>query len=141
MLLQPKYQQSRQAIRRLLRGVSCVCPHYRSRLQVCRRWCLLLLGTGRRDVPRRSRHHRWSWSIISPRAPLPLRGFIIAVGRAATKSVSPPQNATHADTPSISISIAPEARNTPTATNIATRYGIILTAVEKPSFAPSINAS
>ena len=38
-------------------------------------------------------------------------------------------------------SIAPDARNTPIETIIATRKGIILMAIEKPSFAPSINAS
>ena len=36
-------------------------------------------------------------------------------------------------------SIAPDARNIPIAHSIAVRYGIIITAVEKPSFAPSVN--
>ena len=53
--------------------------------------------------------------------PLPLSGFISAVGRAPTNSVSPPTRATHQAMPSIRKSIAPEARNTPMATSIATR--------------------
>ena len=39
------------------------------------------------------------------------------------------------------MSMAPDALKTPIATSIATRYGIILTAVVNPSFAPSTNAS
>ena len=38
-------------------------------------------------------------------------------------------------------SIAPEALNIPMATRIAMRYGIIRTAISKPSFAPSTNDS
>ena len=41
----------------------------------------------------------------------------------------------------MSTSIAPEARNTPMATSMAMRYGMMRTAVEKPSFAPSMKAS
>ena len=36
-------------------------------------------------------------------------------------------------------SIAPEARNIPIAQSIAVRYGMIITAVENPSFAPVVN--
>ena len=38
-------------------------------------------------------------------------------------------------------SIAPDARNTPMATSMAMRYGMMRTAVANPSFAPSMNAS
>ena len=80
-------------------------------------------------------------STISPRAPLPLSGRINAVGKAGTKSVFSPHNANNQPIPCTSRSIAPLARNIPTATSIAIRYGIIPTAVLNPSFAPSINAS
>jgi hypothetical protein len=43
--------------------------------------------------------------------------------------------------PDIKLSIAPEARNTPIPTKIATKNGIIFTAIEKPSLAPSIKES
>ncbi len=60
-------------------------------------------------------------SSISPRAPLPLSGFMKAVGRAPTKSVLTPHWATHQAMPSMSMSMAPEALKTPIATRIATR--------------------
>lgn len=43
--------------------------------------------------------------------------------------------------PSMIKSIAPEARNTPIPTKMATRYGMIVTAVLNPSLAPSMNVS
>ena len=60
-------------------------------------------------------------STIIPRAPEPERGFIKAVGSAPTHWASKPQRCTAHDTPSMSASIAPLARNTPIATSIATR--------------------
>ena len=60
-------------------------------------------------------------STIMPRAPLPLSGFIRAVGSAPTHSASLPVLLTSAAMPSIAQSIAPEARNTPMLTSMATR--------------------
>ena len=60
-------------------------------------------------------------STIMPRAPLPLRGFMSAVGRAVTQSDGRPLCRTSHAMPSTSQSMAPEARNTPTPTRMATR--------------------
>ena len=60
-------------------------------------------------------------STIMPRAPLPLSGFISAVGKAPTKPASPPQALTTAAMPSVNKSMAPEARNTPMPTKMATK--------------------
>ena len=60
-------------------------------------------------------------STIMPREPLPLRGFISAVGNAPTQSVGAPSSAaTHAMPPVIQ-SITPAARKTPMPTSMATR--------------------
>ena len=58
---------------------------------------------------------------IIPRAPLPLSGFIRAVGNAPTKSESIPIASMARVMPAIKKSIAPEARNTAMATSIATK--------------------
>ena len=55
------------------------------------------------------------------RAALPENGFTIAVGRASTKRLSQPIDSTNQRTPFNTLSKAPEARNTPTAHNIATK--------------------
>ena len=60
-------------------------------------------------------------STIMPRAPLPLRGFINAVGSASMKSVFKPMNVKPLPMPATRMSMAPEARNTPMATRMATR--------------------
>ena len=60
-------------------------------------------------------------SIMSPRAPLPDKGFIRAVGRASTKLVSRPHVDIHHLMLLMSISIAPEDRNTPIPTRMATK--------------------
>lgn len=80
-------------------------------------------------------------SSISPLAPLPLSGFMSAVGTAPAKSGLIPHISKHHASPFSSSSIAPHALNIPTATSMAMRYGIIPTAVLNPSLAPSINAS
>ena len=60
-------------------------------------------------------------STIMPRAPLPLRGFIKAVGMPSTQRVSNPRAATAVFSPSTRKSSVPDARNMPTATRMATR--------------------
>ena len=60
-------------------------------------------------------------STIMPLAPLPERGFISAVGSAPTKSLLPPMASTACRMPSISMSMAPDALNTPMPTSMATR--------------------
>ncbi len=60
-------------------------------------------------------------SSIRPLAPLPERGFMNAVGSAPTKSAFSPHCLTAHAMPSIIMPIAPDARNTPTATRMATR--------------------
>ena len=60
-------------------------------------------------------------SISIARAALPENGLTIAVGKASTKRVSRPVQATKWRIPSKPNSSAPEARNTPTAHSIATR--------------------
>ena len=57
------------------------------------------------------------------------------------KSVRRPSAATIRPMPFTRKSSAPEARKTPIATRMAMRYGMILTATENPSLAPSMNAS
>ena len=79
--------------------------------------------------------------INSARAALPEKGLTIAVGSASTKRVSQPSHSTTWRIPSRPKSSAPEARNTPTAQSIATRYGSRFLATSKPSLAPSTNAS
>ena len=80
-------------------------------------------------------------SIINARAPLPLNGFISAVGNASTKRVSKPSNATPLAMPSTNTSIMPLARNIPIATNIANKKGIMEIATSNPFLAPSTNNS
>ena len=80
-------------------------------------------------------------SISIARAALPENGLTIAVGRASTKRESIPAHCTRCRMPSRPKSNAPDARNTPTAQSIATRYGSRLLATSKPSFAPSTKAS
>ena len=60
-------------------------------------------------------------SIISPRAPLPERGFMIAVGTAADRSGLMPTRENICASPCSSSPIAPLARNIPTATRMAMR--------------------
>src|SRR3712207_7645311 len=60
-------------------------------------------------------------SNIMPRAPLPLKGFMNAVGKPPTKSLFMPSCSTIHRMPPMSISMAPDALKTPTATNMATR--------------------
>ena len=73
-----------------------------------------------------------------PNDPLPDNGLIIARG---TFSGGKPIAFKKGDIREINSSIAPEALNIPMATRIAMRYGIIRTAISKPSFAPSTNDS
>ena len=76
-----------------------------------------------------------------PLAPLPLIGFIKAVGKPSTNLVSAPNAANKFFIASITTSKVPLVLNNEIATNIPTKYGIIFTAVSKPPFAPSIKAS
>ena len=80
-------------------------------------------------------------SISIARAALPENGLTIAVGSASTKRVSQPAHSTRCRIPSRPKSSAPDARSTPTAHSIATRYGSRFLATSKPSLAPSTNAS
>lgn len=80
-------------------------------------------------------------SIMNPRAPVPLSGFMNAVGNASTKLVSAPVVPTIHRIPSMTKSSAPLALNIPTATSMAMRNGIMRIAVLNPSLAPSMNAS
>ena len=73
-------------------------------------------------------------SIISPLAPLPLRGFINATGSAPVNRVSKPSQAKNFSNPATMKSIAPDALKIPIATSIATRKGIIFIATPKPFF-------
>ena len=68
-------------------------------------------------------------SIIMARAPLPENGFIRAVGSASTQRASKPSARTAPRIAPISSSSAPLARNTAIATSMATRYGMMVTAV------------
>lgn len=77
-------------------------------------------------------------SFIIPEAPPPDRGLIIAIGRT---SPGIPINFVTGENIEVTKSIAPEALNMPMATSMATKKGIILTAVSKPSLAPSAKAS
>ena len=56
-----------------------------------------------------------------PRAPLPDSGFMMAVGSASTNSAFDPVSPTSHLMAPMSQSMAPEARNTPMATRMATR--------------------
>ena len=60
-------------------------------------------------------------SIISPRAPLPERGFMMAVGTAAERSGLIPTRENRYASPCSSSPIAPLARNIPTAMSMAMR--------------------
>ena len=60
-------------------------------------------------------------SIISPRAPLPERGFMMAVGTAAERSGLMPTREKRCASPCSRSPIAPLARNIPTATRMAMR--------------------
>ncbi len=80
-------------------------------------------------------------SIINALAPLPLKGFINAVGNASTKRVSKPSNPIKNAICSITNSITPLALNIAMATNIASKNGIIETATSNPCLAPSTNCS
>ena len=60
-------------------------------------------------------------SIISPRAPLPERGFMMAVGTAADRSGLMPTREKRYASPCSRSPIAPLARNIPTAMSIAIR--------------------
>ena len=60
-------------------------------------------------------------SIIMPRAPLPLSGFMNAVGSAGTTSFPMPKHPRTQEIPFMSKSIAPLARNTATPTRMAIR--------------------
>lgn len=66
---------------------------------------------------------------------------MIAVGTAPAKSGLMPQRLNTSAMSFSKISIHPLARNIPTATSIAMRYGIMLIAVLNPSFAPSMKVS
>jgi hypothetical protein len=63
-------------------------------------------------------------SIIIPRAPEPLKGFIRAVGKDGINDVSIPKTANAELKPSVKNSNAPEFLKTPIAIKIATMYGI-----------------
>ena len=73
-----------------------------------------------------------------PIAPEPDSGRSIAIGRA---SAGIPINAVAGAIQPMSRSRLPDARNIPTATRIATRYGIIRMATWNPSRAPSTSDS
>ena len=75
------------------------------------------------------------------RAPLPLRGFISAVGSADTKSVRSPMDENKLLRPSVRKVKAPEFRKTLMATSMATRYGMIRMATSNPPLAPSTKVS
>ena len=60
-------------------------------------------------------------SIMSPRAPLPERGFMMAVGTAAERSGLMPRSENRWARPCSNNPMAPLARNMPTATSIAMR--------------------
>ena len=80
-------------------------------------------------------------SINIARAALPENGLTKAVGRASTKRWSQPICSTPKRIICSKNSKAPEARNTPTAHSIATKYGSRFFATSIPSRAPSTNAS
>ena len=65
--------------------------------------------------------------IIIPLAPLPVRGFMKAVGKALINCGSIPKKSHKYLNAEKIISKAPEVSKTPTPTRMATRYGIILT--------------
>jgi hypothetical protein len=73
-----------------------------------------------------------------PLAPLPDNGLIIAIGNT---SAGIPIRLVTGEHTLAKKSIAPEALNIPIDTSMATRKGIILTAVLNPSLAPSVKAS
>src|SRR5690606_18936879 len=68
-------------------------------------------------------------------------GLTSAVGKASTNRVSQPAEWTSQRMPSNTMSRAPEARRTPTAQSMATKYGSRLLATSKPSLAPSMKVS
>ena len=77
-------------------------------------------------------------SVNNPKDPLPDNGRISAKGRFSGGN---PIRVKTGERKLSNKSRAPEARNMPIATSIATRYGIILTEIVKPSFAPSTKVS
>jgi hypothetical protein len=64
-------------------------------------------------------------SIIIARAPLPLTGFMIAVGSAGVKSVLTPSCVKSQVKPLVMNPSTPELRSTLIATSIPTRYGMM----------------
>jgi hypothetical protein len=64
-----------------------------------------------------------------------------AVGSDGMNSVGSPNAVSALPRPLTIRSSVPDARNTPIATRIAMRYGMIRMATLKPSFAPSMKAS
>jgi hypothetical protein len=75
-------------------------------------------------------------SSIIPRAPLPLKGFIKAVGKPSTNRVSAPNAAKNDFAPFMITSNVPLVRSMLIAINIPTMYGMIRTEVFKPAFCP-----
>src|SRR5260370_23173005 len=69
--------------------------------------------------------------------PLPLNGRIKIIGSSAGGNRTQFRNGFRRSCKRVN---APESRNTAMATSIPTRYGMIFTAIEKPSFAPSTNS-
>ena len=82
-------------------------------------------------------------STITARAPLPVSGFVNASGSRSSDSVySPrPTDCMAKIRPYLMSSKMPLAMNTLMTNSIATRYGMIMTAMPKPSFAPVTNDS
>jgi len=77
-------------------------------------------------------------SAKSPIVALPLKGLTSTTG---SKSAGNPTRFSTGASHCATIWMPPAARNIPTATRIATRYGIIRIATLKPSLAPSTNSS
>jgi hypothetical protein len=140
-LTPPASSQSAHSLRRS--GRSFCCPQSQNTRAMYRRWCrgpAALKNT--RKLPANESGPKWDMvSTIMALAPLPLRGFMMAVGRASTKSVFSPAVRTHHPIPPTRRSMAPEARKTAMPTNMPTRYGMIRTEVSNPVFAPSMKAS
>ena len=76
-------------------------------------------------------------SVITAIAPLPESGRISAMGSA---SAGKPSSDVIGDTAWVRAPSAPEYRNMATPTRIATRNGMIMIAISKPSRAPAICA-
>ena len=77
-------------------------------------------------------------SAATPSDPEPDRGRSNAIGRT---SAGMPKRAVTGPAAATTASMPPAARNMPTATRIATRYGMMRRATSKPCFAPSTSES